>query len=712
MERVVIVGAGLYGLITAKTYLQVTGAYDNQRKTDNTTGEPDNIPNCFTSPRNKLTDTSGCSLLVIDAASDIGGTWAGERLYPNLLSQNSYGLYEFSDMSLAETISDEEKDKRQQFIPGWQINRYLHAWAKKWDLRKHIRLGWRVDSIRRLESKEWDLTISLAADPSRRMRLVCDKLILATGLTSVPNLPSAESNKPPEGSSAPVIHAKDFGRWARTHLGYEALAGMEEMVQPKSQLESGNTNLRSVAIYGGAKSSFDLVHFFATIHHNDPALRLKLTPKNPVQVHWIIREKGTGPAWMVPPTSALPNGEVVASDKAASTRSLHHLSPCSYEIPKRICLQSGRLHMEGSWLARVFHGNPIGRWLMRWFWKSVDRGLEGFAQYGANSKLQLLRPNKSVISCGSSIGIANQRDLWDAIKLPHVKIYRATINAIARSTTGNVTETSERALISLNDGVIIRDVDLVIHATGYKPIVPIKLEPPSFRLTLGLSGLVHETSSQTMEVKSSDPPDTIHIPMDSATKDHVQYWKILDQHSETTVRQTLTATGCALEDVHKASWAGGYDILPYRLFRRMVAPSLVAEGDRSFAILGVVLTSTIAVVAEVQALWVTAFLTGGFDVFSDSPHSHQYGPLCLEMLGREAMDRTISEDVVLGSLTGTGLEVDAIHYNDMLMRDLGLNPHRLGGGFMRELTGVYEPSVYAGIVDEWRTRRGHSTTST
>jgi hypothetical protein len=42
----------------------------------------------------------------------------------------------------------------------------------------------------------------------------------------------------------------------------------------------------------------------------------------------------------------------------------------------------------------------------------------------------------------------------------------------------------------------------------------------------------------------------------------------------------------------------------------------------------------------------------------------------------------------------------------MLMRDLDLNPHRLGGGLLKELTGVYEPCAYAGIVDEWRKSRG------
>jgi hypothetical protein len=93
----------------------------------------------------------------------------------------------------------------------------------------------------------------------------------------------------------------------------------------------------------------------------------------------------------------------------------------------------------------------------------------------------------------------------------------------------------------------------------------------------------------------------------------------------------------------------------------MVAPELVANGDRSFATIGVVLTSTIAVVAEVQALWVAAFLTGGFDESSPGSKSESSTALSLYCIPQIAMERAISEDVVLGSLTGSGLEVDAIH---------------------------------------------------
>lgn len=146
---------GLYGLITAKTYLQVTGAYDAEKSTQSQTTE--DLPACFThlqcEPAN---DAEEPRLLVLDAASDLGGTWAEERLYPNLLSQNSYGLYEFSDLPLSDVVPQEDGGD-QQFIAGWKINRYLHAWVDKWDLKKYIHLNWKV-SIWFAAQKSTDLS--------------------------------------------------------------------------------------------------------------------------------------------------------------------------------------------------------------------------------------------------------------------------------------------------------------------------------------------------------------------------------------------------------------------------------------------------------------------------------------------------------------------------------------------------------------------------
>lgn len=209
----------------------------------------------------------------------------------------------------------------------------------------------------------------------------------------MPNTPDINGSSSVSEEKLPVIHARDIGQWAREHVGYQPLSEPEPETVSLPANESPYPQLKSIAIYGGAKSSFDLVHFFATLHRNDSKLHLKSTQERPVQVHWIIRDRGVGPAWMVPPMSTLPNGDTVASDKAASTRLLTHLTPCCYETPMRLARgPSGGLHWEGSWLARLFHGNPLGRWWIRWFWQSVDKGLEETAQYGSDSKMAKLRP--------------------------------------------------------------------------------------------------------------------------------------------------------------------------------------------------------------------------------------------------------------------------------------------------------------------------------
>lgn len=299
----------------------------------------------------------------------------------------------------------------------------------------------------------------------------------------------------------------------------------------------------------------------------------------------------------------------------------------------------------------------------------------------------------SVISCNSSIGIANQADLWETIRYSHVNVYRSTIKSISVPGGENENDSGNRVRVRLADGVCLEKVDLVVHATGYRHVMPIKFEPNFLRLQLGISDYLDSQRGSDNENDNEDAHQT-----DFQIAKCIQHWQTLDKKADAKIKKTLRDNGCGLEDCDAPSGTGESQVLPYRLFRRMVAPELVAEGDRSFAVLGVILTSTIAVVAEVQALWVTAFLTEGFDDLKSRP----LDSLRLNMLSREAMDESISEDVAHGSVTGCGMEVDAIHYNDMLLRDLGLNPYRLGGGKLQELTGVYEPSAYAGIVDEWR----------
>ena len=264
-----------------------------------------------------------------------------------------------------------------------------------------------------------------------------------------------------------------------------------------------------------------------------------------------------------------------------------------------------------------------------------------------------------MVSCASGIGIANQADLWEAIRLPHVNVYRSSIARITASQDETTISPTRGAKVQLADGTCIESVDLVIHATGYKPIVPIKFEPASLRLLLGLSALVDGENQG-----SPLSPERIPGSLEPSIQDRIEHWEDIDRRSEIKVRETLSATRCPLKNRSPPSWAESDKLIPYRLFRRMVAPELVAQGDRSFATLGVILSSTIAVIAEVQALWVTAFLTGSLD--TDALKTNPDGTLSLATIPPEAMEHAISEDVVLGSLTGSGLEVDAIQVCPMM----------------------------------------------
>lgn len=370
---------GLYGCIAAKTYLQLRGAYDKE-PSENFDSE---VPPCFT----KLS-AQGDALLIVDSASCLGGTWATDRLYPNLLSQNSYGLYEFSDLPLASVVPPDPEDADNQFIAGWKINRYLHVWCEKWDLLKYIRFNWMVSKISRLPTREWKVQITTNA--SSQIVLVCDKLILATGLTSEPfspDIPRADGS-----ADIPRVHAKDVGTYCRENLGYQPIPSEKEPIRSD---DSGPT-LRRVAIQGGAKSSFDFVHLFASLHRNNPCLREHQTP---IEVHWIIRQQGSGASWMAPAMSKLPNGQSVASDKQASTRICGMLTPCVYSLPKRITLQRSqsklgwRLRTEGSWTRRLLHGNSVGRFLVRQLWKSVDCQVYRSVDY-TSAKMEKLRPSR------------------------------------------------------------------------------------------------------------------------------------------------------------------------------------------------------------------------------------------------------------------------------------------------------------------------------
>ncbi|OLN86723.1 FAD-containing monooxygenase EthA 1 [Colletotrichum chlorophyti] len=197
----VVVGAGWYGLAAAKQY------------------------RC-TKPES--------SLAIFDSQATLGGTWAEERLYPGLKSNNLLGSYEFPDFPM-----DSETFQVQpgQHIPGEAINAYLKAYATTFGIASKIRSSQKVLTAEHLETPEggWFLTVSGVDE--KEMKVFTRRLIVATGLTSKSWLPRFAGQ---ESFGCRIFHGKDFQ-------------------QNSDTLKTA----KSVTILGGSKLAWDAVYAYA-----------------------------------------------------------------------------------------------------------------------------------------------------------------------------------------------------------------------------------------------------------------------------------------------------------------------------------------------------------------------------------------------------------------------------------------------------------------
>jgi dimethylaniline monooxygenase (N-oxide forming) len=195
-KKVIIVGAGVYGLIAAKTYLQVN-------------------------PRIDLT--------VIDADSSVGGVWSKSRVHPGLLVDSPSPSFEFSDMQMEEEFG----------VPQWSdltgdmMSEYLERFAVKFEILRRCKLRTKVISIEK-DGKGWIVHTRPAGDALVDVveSLTCDVLIVATGLFSRANIPDIDTS----AFTGIVMHSMDL---RNRH----------------SDLTSDE--IKSVVIVGGNKSSVE-----------------------------------------------------------------------------------------------------------------------------------------------------------------------------------------------------------------------------------------------------------------------------------------------------------------------------------------------------------------------------------------------------------------------------------------------------------------------
>ena len=205
-------------------------------------------------------------------------------------------------------------------------------------IRDRILFNTRVEQIEKIGA-EWHVRGSKAGDESASMIFKAPKLIVASGATSVPNIPTIKGSDSFKGK---IIHSVE---WADASF-----------LQDEAQ--------KRVAILGGGKSAADIVYECV---------------KAGKVVSWVIRKSGKGPG-------AFFDGKPVGWFQNPSELGVSRLG--SYMF------LSG-LGSHGWWYWFLFH-----TWLGKWFYrKSGESGAQQAAQEpnwygreGARESFKLLDP--------------------------------------------------------------------------------------------------------------------------------------------------------------------------------------------------------------------------------------------------------------------------------------------------------------------------------
>ena len=195
----------------------------------------------------------------------------------------------------------------------------------------------------------WKVLVYPTGQPKAPLEvLTCDKLIMATGVTSVPNVPDFNLSSY-EGFS---FHSVEMGR------------RNEELTAD---------SVKHVTVVGGHKSALEVVGTCA------------LAGK---EVEWLMRADGGGPTWLMP--SRNPDGNSLA--KMSTVRAMGFVNTSVYRSDR--------------WLNRFLHSGRwwLGTWLIAWFWKYLT-GIAHGDKYTKSENGRRLRPqpNKYVMTfCHSS----------------------------------------------------------------------------------------------------------------------------------------------------------------------------------------------------------------------------------------------------------------------------------------------------------------------
>ncbi|KAF7621872.1 putative monooxygenase [Aspergillus flavus] len=401
-----IIGAGWHGLAAAKTALALDPSVN---------------------------------LVVLDSAASVGGVWAEERLYAELRTNNRLGSYEYGDFPMRDIIPGLVKPG--EHMAGRAMHEYLKAYAAHFGIRDKIKLNCKVDSVEYCErgdggGKEWVIKCTTTTEPGHEKSntIRTRKLILATGLTSQPRIPTFSGQ---QSFGAPLFHAKDFVRYQDTLFAKPSYDNTGD--QHEGAARDDHT---PVTVLGGSKSAWDTVYACASKGH---------------RVNWVIRPSGTGPAWVSPAAVFSPINLLLES--LPVVRALGWFSPCAWVSHP---------------IRNFLHGTWLGSIIVSLFWASLEWDMVRVNRYSDHEETAKLRPWFKPIWIGTAVSIINfPGDIFRLIRRGLVKVHIADIERL------------EPFQVVLSNGGDMLDTRTLILCTGWKVSPGIRFLPDGTEQEMG-----------------------------------------------------------------------------------------------------------------------------------------------------------------------------------------------------------------------------------
>jgi dimethylaniline monooxygenase (N-oxide forming) len=464
----------------------------------------------------------------------VGGNWSYDRIYPGFYAQFVTGLAEYSDLKMREPTKD---DCVGDCFRGECMAKYLDEFANKMvhngrSLNDRLRrmevvkvmrtasardVHWCLScrDLREHEQKGVRASVGVDSTDERVTRFItASQLIVGTGEFSIPNIPQFRHQSEFE---APIIHSTNFGN--SNILATE--------------------NIRHVAILGAGKSAADMIY----------ACLKSLPPST--QIHWIIREDGTGPGFYVPIDLQSPYRNTV---DAANTMAMSLLQPSIF-------------HRDQLWVW-LFHRTWIGIWFITWLFSQIDVEAKRRAGYTTRTGtcrdrgFHQLEYSTGIFWMNAPGGALHHSDFWDLVA-SRVIVHRASITHMS-SHTLHLSKMSQIAC------------DALLLGTGW-------------------------TSSLTFF--SDDLKAELGLPHQQQTVSHVSAstWKDLELEGDRLVTDSYpilaTPPPHHLKEIRTT---------PYRLYRG-IAP--IEDSSRSIVFINFLVPGNLIMNAEVQAMWAVAYLT-------------------------------------------------------------------------------------------------------